>query len=443
VDRVGWRTGLAYGPPLGALGACLFFTQFYFLKFATDVLLIAPGVIALVFGLGRIWDAVSDPLVGHWSDRTGSGRGRRRPWMLGALIPIAVTFVMLWNSPRSLSDGWLVLWIAVALFGFYTAYTGYSVPHQSLGAELTSDHHDRSRLFGGRHAAWMLSMMLAFGAIEFVDGAADPRAAAATFATALALVAVPVLLIPPLFLRERPEYEGRGGRSPYASLRGVLSNPHARILLIVWFIESMGSGVLGVTAPYITEYVIGRPDLIGRAPAVFFVASVCSIPVWVALSRRFGKRNVWRVAMLGVAASFGAMGFIGEGDLVALFTMLFLGGCFFGCGGTLGLSMMADVIDFDEYQTGERKEGAYSAAFGFALKSAIGITVVVVGWALQLSGFVPNAEQSPTALLTLRAIFGGFPFVGYVIGAAVFWRFPFNEAEHSAVRAELDRRHRS
>jgi GPH family glycoside/pentoside/hexuronide:cation symporter len=438
--RISWGVVLAYGPPLGGLGACFFFTQFYLMKFATDVLLIAPAAMGLIFAGGRLWDAVSDPLVGYWSDRTRSRRGRRRPWMLGALIPFGVTFVMVWSPPRGLSEAGLVAWLAVAMFGFYAAFTAYSVPHQSLGAELTTNHHDRSRIFGSRHAFWMLSMMLAFGAMEFVDGASDPRAQAVWFTSILAIVAVIVLLVPPLRLPERSEYSGRGSGNPVAAMRDVLRNPHARVLLAVWFIESLGSGVLGVGSPYITEYVVRRPDLIGRAPAVFFVATVSSIPVWVMLSRRFGKRNVWRVAMLGVAFSFGSMGFLQAGNLLLLFSALAVAGAFFGCGGTIGLSILADVIDYDEYQTGERKEGAYSAAFGFALKAAIGITALVMGFALQLSGFVPNAEQPPAALMTLRVIFAGFPFVGYLVGAWVMWDFSFNESEHAAVRAELDRR---
>ena len=85
----------------------------------------------------------------------------------------------------------------------------------------------------------------------------------------------------------------------------MLGNPHARILLGVWFVEGLGGGVLGVLAPFITEYVIQRPDLIAIVPAFFVLASVSSIPVWVAASRRYGKRNVWLVALVGNALFFG------------------------------------------------------------------------------------------------------------------------------------------
>jgi GPH family glycoside/pentoside/hexuronide:cation symporter len=106
----------------------------------------------------------------------------------------------------------------------------------------------------------------------------------------------------------------------------------------------------------------------------------------------------------------------------------------------VGNSILADVIDYDEYTTGERKEGAYSAAWGFAIKSATAIVIVVVSAALQFSDFEANAEQTPGTIWMLRLMNGAFPFVMYTLGALVFTRFRFNESEHAEVRAELDRR---
>ena len=439
-ERVSRGVLLAYAPPVAGLGVCLFFIQFYFLKFATDVLLIAPAATGLLFGLARVWDAVSDPLAGYWSDRTRTRWGRRRPWMVAALPLLALSFTLVWSPPAALSGGALLLWTGAALFAFYTAYTIYFVPHQSLGVEITTDHHDRSRVFGMRHAAWMLSMMGAFAVMGWVDGSDDPRTMAARVAPLVAIAAVVVLVVPPLWLRERPEYWGRAGESPYAAIRDVLRNRHARPLLGVWFVESLGGAVLGVLSPFVTEYVVGRPDLIAHVPAVFLAAAIVAIPVWVWLSRRFGKRSVWLVAMLGVAFSFGGTFFVEKGDLATLFGLLTIAGFCFGCGGAIGQSILADVIDFDEYTSGERKEGAYAAAFGFALKSGAGLTIMVTGVALQLSGFDPNAPQSETALLTLRGVFAAAPFFGFLTGALIFRSFAFNEREYREVRAELDRR---
>ncbi|UCE85979.1 MAG: MFS transporter [Deltaproteobacteria bacterium] len=439
-ERVPLRIVLAYGPPIFGLSALLFFVQFFFLKFATDVLLLAPATVGVIFALGRAWDAVSDPIAGTWSDRTRTRLGRRRPWMLAAIPVLGLTFAMIWIPPAALHGTALTVWIGVGLFAFYTAFTAYVIPHLSLGAELSTDHHDRSRIFGARHAAFTLGIMLAFGGMQFVENSPDPRAAAASLALVAIVVLSAVLLIPASLIAERAEYQGRGAQSSFGAMGDVLRNPHARILLFVVFIEMSGSGVLGILSPYLTVYILKRPDLIGPLPAIFVVFSVISIPFWVRASRRFGKRNVWRFAMVGTALSFGSCFFVGEGDVVLICVLLVFAGLSSGCGGAVGPSMLADVIDYDEYVSGERKEGAYSAAQGFAIKAAHALIILLTGVLLQVSGFEPNVEQGRAAELAIRGLFAGAPFAMFSLAAVVFGRFLLDHREHGRIRAELDAR---
>ena len=106
----------------------------YVMKFATDILLIAPAVMGAIYSLSRIWDAVSDPLVGYLSDRTQTRLGRRRTWMLASCIPIGAGFYMVFSPPVDLSSTGLMVWMGVAVIGFYSAMTLFYVPHLSLGA---------------------------------------------------------------------------------------------------------------------------------------------------------------------------------------------------------------------------------------------------------------------------------------------------------------------
>jgi GPH family glycoside/pentoside/hexuronide:cation symporter len=291
-----------------------------------------------------------------------------------------------------------------------------------------------------RHASFVLGMMLSFVAIQVVTSAADPRATAAALVAVVLPFGAAIVLVPPLLLRERPEFLGRGAPSAVGAIRDVLRNPHARLLLLVNSIEMMGAGVLGVISPFLAEYVLERPDLIGPLPAVFVVASIASIPLWIRLARRFGKRDTWLAAMVATAFAFGGMFFVGSGDVTLAVVLLVAAGTAQGCGGTVGPSILADVIDWDEWSTGERKEGAYSAAWGFTLKGAQAVVILLTGWVLQLSGFEPNAEQTPTANLALRSLFAGLPFVCFLVGAALFSRFRLDRREHDRIRADLDRR---
>jgi len=434
-------TLLAYGLPAVAFGFYLFVIQFYFLKYATDVMLASPAVIGVLFGAGRLWDAVTDPVVGHWSDRTHRPGGRRRPWMIAGIPLLAASFLMVWMPPLGPGDPLLVAWWALSLFGFYTALTIYTIPHASLGVELSNDYHERTRVFGVQRMSFVIGMMLSFGAIGYISTATDPAAAAAVIAGSGAIVASAVLALTPLRIRER--FAGAPGgeaRNPFAALRDVLRNPHARVVLLAWFADGFSGGVLGVLAPFVSEYSLGRPDLVAVLPAAFLVPAVIAIPIWVRASRRFGKRGVWTVALLGTAACFAAIFFVPPSQVFVLCLFLAGAGACFSAGGAIGQSMLADTVDYDELQTGERKEGAYLAAWGFALKLSLGTTIALTGIALQASGFRPNVEQTETALLTMRAMFSGFPVLATLSAVAILQRVTFDAAAHAETRAALDER---
>lgn len=434
------RQLVAYGVPVLAFQFAVYYVGFFFLKFSTDLLLIAPATAGAISALGRLWDAVTDPVIGAWSDRTRSRLGRRRPWLLLGVPTLALTFYMIWAPPEGLAGGALVAWMTLALLAFYTAFTFYTVPHLSLGTELTPHHHERSTVFGVFQAGLIVGMMGSFAAIQYVAVAADGRAAARTLGAVSAVAMIGLLLVTPLFLREPAGHQGRGTAAPMRALADVVRNPHARLLLVALFLVNVGAGVLGMLAPFVIEYIVGRPDLIGVVPAFFVVAGVVSIPFWLWLSKRRGKRNAWVISMWGMSAAFGATFFAGEGDLVPISLLMVAAGFAYGCGGVVGPSLLADVIDWDESRTGERREGIYSAAWGISWKAAVAVIGVVAGTALEASGFQPNVKQTETAALTLHALFSLLPCAVFAGAALIFRRYAIGEAEHARIRAAIEGR---
>ena len=413
---------LAYGGPICGLSYLLFFVQFYFLKYATDVLLLTPAIVGWLFGLAKLWDAVSDPLVGSWSDRSQSRFGRRLPFLVLALPLLVAGFVMLWSPPDALTAGELTVWAAAGLFVFYTAFTLYTLPHVALGAELSRDSHQRTRLFASRQISFLIGMLIAFGGIQIAMNADDPRAMAERMALPGALIAVTLLAIVPLAVRE-PVSEGRsGGRGLWSGLQDVLANRPARLLLAVQFVEAVGIGAVGTMAPFVAQYVLERPDVVGTLPAAYVIASILSMPIWVRLSRSFGKRNTWLFAMLAASGAFGGMLFQGAGDVLPIVLLLILAGSAMGCGSVLSPSILADLIDEDEGRTGERKEGVYAAALTFMLKLGTALATAISGMVLSAVAFEPNVEQSERSLLGIRVLFAGMPCLGFLLGALLFRR---------------------
>jgi len=441
-----------YCLPTVGCGFMFLLFALYLMPFSTNVLGISPAVIGTILFASRIWDAISDPLAGYWSDRTRSRFGRRRPWILASILPIGAAYLMVWSPPPNLSENALLAWMIVGIFGFYSAMTVFIVPHTSLGAELTSDYHDRNRIFGMRHAGWMLGSALAVAGMYMLIDAkknalalgepadAAVRGVAAELAVVVSIVTAITLAFTAIRLRERPEFQGRGPRHPYGAFADVLKNPHARLLIVVYFIENLGAATISVLALYISDYVIGAPELAPVLILSYMVPSIVSVPLWIPISRKIGKKRLWLGSMVLTGCSFGAMFFFGEGDILGICLFAALAGTAAGAGGTVAPSIQADVIDFDEFCTGERKEGAYFATWNLVYKSSTGITFLLAGFVLETSGFVPNAEQAESVKDAIRTLFAIFPFACYLLGAGIFSRFSLGEKEHVAIRAELERR---
>ncbi len=447
--RLRWSVISAYGAPGVGAGYMYLLIGLYIMKFSTDVLLIAPAVMGTIFGVSRVWDAISDPLVGYLSDRTRHSLGRRRLWLLLSILPIAGAFIMVFSPPASLHGTALIAWMAVGVIGFYSAATIFIVPHMSLGAELTPNYHERSRLYGLRHAAFTIGSILALVSMQLLINAervseAAVRQTAFELSALAALVTAGLILFAVARLRERPDYQGRVNASPFGAFKDVWRNHHARLVLVVSFVENIGSAVIGILTLYVAQYVVGRPELAALIILSYMIPSTLSVPLWIPLSRRFGKIRLWMFSMMLTGVSFGGMFSLPwlEPDirLLTIFILAMFAGLAAGCDGTIAPSVQSDIIDYDEYMTGERKEGSYFAAFNFVNKSATGVMILITGYVLQFSGFVPNQLQSMEVQVSMVFLYGMLPFICYCIGAALFSRFSLDEATHQKMREEMTER---
>ena len=421
------------------------------MKFSTDVLLIAPAVMGVIFSISRIWDAVSDPIAGYLSDRTTFKFGRRRTWMLISFIPISFGFLAVFSPPESMQGQSLDLWMMIAILSFYSAITLLNVPHMALGAELSEDYHEKTRLFGVRHIGFTLGSILALVSMSLlISEENNPNGDVRQLAGSLAFYAIGAMSLMIFFavskLKENPEFQNRVNKNPFKAFRDVWINPHAKILIIVLFIENLGGAVIGVLTLYVTQYIVEAP---AWAPLIIFaymLPSALSVPLWIPLSRRFGKIRLWVFSLAFTGISFGGIFIIPFLDsitdrLIVMFIGAALGGMAAGCGGAIGPSVKGDVIDYDEYLTGERKEGSYFAALNFVFKSATGIMLLVTGFVLQFSGFIPNQPQTMEVKIALISLYGLVPLVFYSLGAYLLYKkFKFGEKEHAAIKQQIQER---
>ena len=368
------------------------------MKFSTDVLLIAPAVMGAIFSISRIWDAISDPIAGYLSDRTTFKFGRRRTWMLISFVPIAFGFLAVFSPPENLQGQSLDLWMMIAILSFYSAITLFNVPHMALGAELSEDYHERTRLFGVRHIGFTLGSILSLVSMSLlISEESSPTGDVRELAGNLALFAVLAMTLMIFFsvsrLKENPEFQNRVNKNPFKAFRDIWVNPHARILIIVLFIENLGGAVIGVLTLYVTQYIVEAP---AWAPLIIFaymLPSALSVPLWIPLSRKFGKIRLWVFSLALTGVSFGGIFIIPFLDsvserLIVMFLGAALGGMFTTMitytffptqgFGYLLLALAAVFVGGTPYWGGLGT--IIGAVFGVGVIAYMEVGIIAIGW---------------------------------------------------------------
>ncbi|MBW2386317.1 MAG: MFS transporter, partial [Deltaproteobacteria bacterium] len=405
-----------------------------------DVLLIAPAAMGLIFALGRIWDAISAPVAGYYSDRSTAQRGRRRAWMYVSAVPVFITTVLLWSPPPAAEGVLLMLWMAAALLLYETAATIFFVPYGALGMELTQRYHERTRLFGYRHIIGAVGAGVGLGFVYLLRTAEEPRFSAFLISLIGGAAMAAMILFAAIKLPEREDYKGRGAVHIGKAFMDVLRNPHGRLLFIVYGVETFGGASVAMLAPFIMQYVVNAPQYTEVFVLMYFVPQLAFTPMWIWLGKRISKKSLWLFSMTCMTAGYFAVFWVGQESYTLLFVVIALLGLGGGCGAIVAPSIQADVIDYDEYMTGERKEGAYIAVWNLIRKGSAGVTAALTGVTLQWVGYQANVEQTEATKVAMLALMSILPGGCYLIGTLLFTRFGLNEREHDEVMVELRRR---
>jgi GPH family glycoside/pentoside/hexuronide:cation symporter len=408
-DRVSWNQLIAYGMG-GVIPIALFNIAGQLMSLLGNISLGLSAVwLGIIMALPRLWEAFSDPVVGHLSDNTRSRWGRRRPFILFGAIVVALSFVGMWWVPRDAGGLLQLVWILGGMLTFFTACAVFDIPHGALGMEMSKDYHERTRLFSaksffGNFFAMGTPALFLLAGLEFFAGPGGNHIDGMRYVSLLiAVILIPLAIWWFISLRE-PGFavaKEQKKSSFWHEMRTTTSNKTFLWLTGIVFTLAMGFNFVSNMGNYITIFYLysGNTSSDGAGWLMFVIGWVWAVTGLLAvfplnwISRRLGKNKTLILAILLMCAAQLAKIVCYKPQhpyLILIPTMLLSAGMlmFF----TLGSSMVGDVCDEDELHTGTRSEGMYCAVFWWFIKVGTSIATVIAGFLLVYTQF--DADQN-------------------------------------------------
>jgi GPH family glycoside/pentoside/hexuronide:cation symporter len=424
-----------------------------------------PALVGLVSAIPRLTDAFTDPLVGFISDNTRSRWGRRRPYIFVGAIAVGIVFAILWQLPPGKSESFYFWYFLVGSFIFYLAYTVFATPWVALGYELTPDYHERTRLMGVQNFIGQMPYLIAPWFLWIMQNEAwfgDMRQGAGGLAIGIAVIAVAVGVLPALFLRER--FVDVATAESKAHAAGAVLGNVARFLhgfaitlkfkpflklCVATFLVFNGFMMIASFQSYVIIYYVFGGDTSSGSEYVGYAGTLQSamtflviiLATWV--GTRIGKRRTLFLA-IGVSMLGYALKWVCYNPAVPWLLLIPSPLLAFGLGGlfTIMPSMIADVVDADELNTHERREGMYGSIFWWVVKLGMAAALAAGGFLLNATGFDVElgSEQSERTILLLRIFDAFIPFVASGIAIWAIASFSITEERAYEIRKELEAR---
>lgn len=457
-EKLSFSTKLAYGA--GDLGAGITANMLavFLLLFFTNVAGLSPALAGSVLMIGKIWDAINDPIVAVLSDRTRSRWGRRYPWMLFGAIPFGLFFVLQWIVP--FRNEWALFWYYVVIsILFNSFFTAVNLPYTALTAELTQDYNERTSLNSFRFAfsigGSIFSLLLALVIFEAIkDNPHQQYLVLAIICTILS-----VLPIYWCFWGTRRRILGRGTPIETSQeeetglveqFKVALSNgPFLFVIgiyLCSWFVLQNTVAII----PYFVKNWMGLVDdrVFTQVVLVVQGTALVMLFVWSAVSERVGKKATYFMGMgLWIIAEIGLF-FLQPGQVGLMYGLAVIAGFGVSTAYLVPWSMIPDVIELDELKTGQRREGIFYGFMVLLQKVGLAIGLFLVGQALQWSGFAktvagqPLPTQPPAALFAIRLMIGPIPTLVLLVGLGLAYFYPLTREVHAEILMQLQERKR-
>ena len=433
---------------LGFLGQSLLtgLVAGYVTYFGTDIV----GVSALAMGnillASRIFDGVTDIIMGAVIDKTKSRHGKARPWILRAVIPFILFTILLFSTPGSIANGGKIAWIFIMYNLYALSYTALGCAMSTLNVRLSHDEKEintiSTTIMFGTILGNVVINATAVGLLTALSGGSDhyTRSAFMKLAIILSVVALIGTILTFATTRELPDDENtKKKENVKESILSLLKNKYWVIQLLNTVMIYLGLNARLAAMIYYGMYVLGNPGLIPVLVIADNVPSLLAMPVALAVSNKIGKRRAALGGLILTMVGFALM-FLNIHNLPLFVAGLVIKGIFFAPVQGANNAFIADSALYGEWKTGIKAEGMAYSAISFANKCSSGLAGVIVGWVLSFTGYVGGAAtQTATAINGIIFLYIGVTFI-CTIGQIILFAMYDLDNKMPEVRKALDER---
>ncbi len=414
---------------------------------------LSPILIGYALAIPRIFDAITDPIMGNISDNTRTRWGRRRPYIFIGAILCAFSFALIWMPPRGFGDIGIFLYFLLFSLVYYAAYTIFAVPRAALGYELSTDYHERTTLFAinavlAGSAGFIFPWFYKLAFHPIFAGPEKNEIIGVRWVGVLAGVIILATALPSAFMnRERAEGMEQPKLGLIKAAWMTLENMPFRIITGVVVLILLAVMVAGPMNLYINIYYICDGDKEagafwgGWVGMVQAIACIFSAPLVALASRVIGKKMTIICGLLIAIVGYLATWWLFTPQypwLQIIFMILLQPGLMTVW--VLNGSILADICDEDELRNGMRREGMFGAAYTFITKASSACITILAGYMLVWAGYKDGEAVTAQTLVNLRLLFILIPVIMLLVAMYLAWRFPITEATARRIRAELDAR---
>jgi len=403
-ERLSISSLMAYASPAIPIAAMGLPMVVYMPPFYAQDMGLGLTQVGIVFMLARIWDVVTDPVLGVVSDRFPTRWGRRRHWIvISAPIMILATVQVFMPNPEQVSASYLLVWMLV----LYAAWTLIQVSHMAWGAELSPNYHERSRVQGTREITLLLGSILVL-ALPTIIEQFQPDKLGSARVSAMGWMVI-ILLPVTVFWAVSQVGEKKVTAVPHVSwldsFRVIKQNSPLRRLLLCDLLLGIGNGITAGLFLFLAADVLQIQRWSSSVLLLYFISGIFFVPLFISLSKKLGKHITLSLCAAISVISINIIWFIPTGSVLATGLAMILLGINMGAPSFLLRSMMADVVDEDMVNTGHLRTGLFYALLSMTEKIggavAIGITYMV----LDMIGFIPGGDNGKDVILSFEILF--------------------------------------